>query len=199
MKLLRYWLICLVLGVGSFSATTACANEKAAAAYAVSIGNKALTILSAPSADMQKQKQLEQMFTEIVDTDWIARFVLGPSWRKLSDAQKTDYLNTYRHFLVKHYTANFKEYSEGTTFKVTKSRPIGSNKQYLVSMAIVRTTSPQPINIDYRLQQQGESFRAIDIVVEGVSLLATQREEFSSVIQRDGLPHLLKLLKKKAA
>jgi phospholipid transport system substrate-binding protein len=180
-------------GIGQANAT-----EKEAADYTISIGNEALSILSAKSSDAQKQTQLEGMFLKIVDTDWIARFVLGASWRKMQPAQQAEYLQTYRKFLIKHYVSNFKEYTAGTTFKVLKSRPIGAKDQYLVSMAILRK-GEQPINLDYRVRQEGSVFHAIDIVVEGVSLLATQRAEFASVIQREGVAHLIDLLKKKAA
>ncbi len=193
------WFFRSLLILGLFAATPALAAEQDAATYTNSIGQKALAILSAKDADAVKQTKLEQMFTEIVDTDWIGRFVIGSNWNKMKPDQQADYLSTYRRFLVKHYTSNFKEYSEGTTFKVMKSRPIGAKDQYLVSMSIKQADNPQPINMDYRLKQTGTEFKVIDIVVEGVSLLATQRSEFASVIQRGGVDKLMTLLKKKAA
>lgn len=178
----------------------ALASPQAASAYADTIGQRALTILSAKTSEATKQQELEALFVKIVDTDWIAKFVLGANWRRMKPVQQTEYLTTYRRFLVKHYTSNFKEFTEGTSFKVVKSRPIGSSKgQFLVGMQILRPKNPQPVSIDYRLKQEGPGFRVIDILVEGVSLLATQRSEFASVIQRDGLERLLQLLKKKAA
>lgn len=194
MRVLALWLVALLLWL-PFSAQ---ADEKTAADYANSIGSQALAIISGKASEAQKQKDLEALFVRIVDTDWIAKFVIGAEWRKLKPTQQTDYLATYRKFLVKHYTSNFKEYTKGTTFKVVKSRPIGAQGQYLVGMKILRPTQ-QPVSLDYRVRQDAPTqFRAIDIIVEGVSLLATQRSEFTSVIQRDGIDKLIALLKKKA-
>jgi phospholipid transport system substrate-binding protein len=177
------------------------ADDEQAAAFSVSIGNEVLGILSTDTlSDAEKQDKIREMFLRVVDTDWIGRFVLGATWRKLDEAAQQDYLETYRKFLVKHYTQNFADYKKGTTFKVARVRKIGADgKQYLVSMLILRK-GQQPINLDYRVRQENaESFRAIDILVEGVSLLATQRSEFASVIQREGVERLISLLKKKAA
>lgn len=186
----------------AFSAAPALASdEKEAVDYTVSIGNQALEILSSKThAEAVKQEKLRDLFGRIVDTDWIARFVIGASWRKMSDAEQTDYLTTYRAFLIKHYTQNFSDYTEGTTFKVARVRKIGADgKQFLVSI-IINRKGQQPVNLDYRIRKDDESlYRAIDILVEGVSLLATQRSEFNSVIQRDGVDRLISLLKKKAA
>lgn len=196
---LRVCCVTLMLAAALF-VQPAQADEKQAADYTVSIGNEALEILSSKVSEDEKQDQLRDLFTRIVDTDWIARFVLGASWRKLDEDAQKDYLKTYRKFLVKHYTQNFSDYTAGTHFKVARVRKIGSDgKQYLVSIIIIRK-GQQPVNLDYRVRQDAEdAFRAIDILVEGVSLLATQRSEFSSVIQRDGVKKLIKLLKKKAA
>ncbi len=186
----------LLLSVVAFPAV---ATEKLAVEYTNAIGTQALEILTAKQTDAAKRERLEALFTKIVDTNWIARFVVGASWRKMSAVQQADYLATYRKFLVKHYTSNFADYTAGTNFKVVRVRPIGSDKmQYLVSVLIVRK-GQQPVNLDYRIRQEGENnFHAIDILVEGVSLLATQRSEFASVIQRDGIEKLISLLKKKA-
>jgi phospholipid transport system substrate-binding protein len=191
-------LAALLLCGGPVSAVAGASED--ASAYTDTIAQRALAVLSAKSSDATKQKELEALFVKIVDTDWIARFVLGTNWRRMEASQQKEYLDTYRRFLVKHYVSNFREFTVGTSFKVVKSRPIGSGRdQFLVGMQVLRPKTPQPVSIDYRLKQENKEFRVIDIVVEGVSLLATQRSEFASVIQRDGLERLLQLLKKKSA
>lgn len=174
------------------------ADEKEAATYAGAIGKQALAILDSKADAATKQKELQALFVKLVDIDWIARFVIGVEWRKMKLEQQQDYLQIYRQFLIKHYTSNFEQYAANTTFKVIKSRPIGGKDQYLVGVKVLKKGEP-PVNLEYRVRQQGSDFKAIDIIVEGVSLLATQRSEFASVIQRDGVQHLIALLKKKAA
>ena len=52
----------------------------------------------------------------------------------------------------------------------------------------------KPIVVDFRVRPDGDSFKVIDVVVEGLSMLKTQRDEFSSVIQRNGLDGLINSL-----
>ncbi len=171
------------------------ADEQQAAEYAIDIGNKALAIIADDVEFAAKKAKLAELFVDHVDTNWIGKFVLGRNWRQMSDQQKRDYLRYYRDFLIEQYTSNFQEYAEGTNFKVTKTRPIGSKKnQYVVSMEIERA-GQQPVYVDYRIISKNGRFRVIDIVVEGVSLLATQRSEFGAVVQRKGVDYLIARLK----
>ncbi len=197
-SVLRGFWVCFMAAM-VLAPLSARADEKTASDYAATIGNQALTIITSKASDAQKQSDLEALFVKIVDTDWIAKFVIGAEWRKLKPAQQADYLQTYRKFLVKHYTSNFKEYGANTRFSVVKSHAIGGKGQYLVGMKVLRKGEP-PLNLDYRVREDAaKKFMAIDIIVEGVSLLATQRSEFTSVIQRDGIDKLISLLKKKSA
>ena len=175
---------------------TAHADEKGASKFAEATANKAVSVLASNSSDSVKVTELEGLFTNSVDTNWIGRFVLGKHWKSLDEAAQKEYLSAYRGFLVKHYTANFKEYSEGTKFEITRSNKLKKN-QYRVSMNINRPNSSQAVKVDYRIRQKNSKYSIIDIVVEGVSLLNTQRSEFSSVIQRNGVDHLIEKLKTK--
>lgn len=177
-------------------AFTAQADENGARNFAEKTANEAVSVLGSTQSDDAKMKKLEGLFVKTVDTEWIGRFVMGRYWKEMSPTQQKSYLKTYQDFLVKHYTANFKEYSEGTTFKITRSTPMPNN-QFLVSMDIERPSNPQPVKVDYRVRSKGSKYSIIDIVVEGVSLLNTQRSEFSSVVQRDGVDHLIEQLQAK--
>jgi len=168
------------------------ANEDGARKFALSTANQAVKVLASGKADNAKQKSLEGLFVKSVNTDWIGRFVIGKHWRDMDKSQQTKYLKNYKAFLVKHYTSNFTEYADGTEFEVTRSKPLKKD-QYMVSMDIKRP-SGAPVKVDYRVRKKGGKYGIIDIVVEGVSLLNTQRSEFSSVIQRKGFDHLIEKL-----
>ncbi len=172
------------------------ADEDGARNFAESTANKAVSVLASAGSDSVKVTKLEELFVNSVDTNWIARFVMGKYWKDIDAAKQKEYLSNYRDFLVKHYTQNFKEYSEGTQFTITRSNQVKKG-QYRVSMNIIRLQG-QPLKVDYRVRDGGSNnYSIIDIVVEGVSLLNTQRSEFSSVIQRKGVDHLIEQLKSK--
>lgn len=180
-----------------FSANAAFAGSEAAAGkYIDSVGTKALTTISDTSIPAEKKRAtLEKLFQDNLDFDWVGKFVMGRFWREATPDQKTRYLNAYRNFLTKHYTARFSEYTSGN-FKVTGSKDLGKDES-LVSMEIISGANEPPILIDYKVRKTGGGFKVFDIVVEGVSLLTTQRAEFNAVINKNGIDGLIAQLEAK--
>lgn len=195
--MIRNFLVILMIGL--FAATPALANEEGASSFVNDTATKAINVLSSDKSETAKLGDLEALFRSSVDVNWVGQFVMGRNWRSLEDEQKVAYLKNYEKFLIKHYTANFKEYTKGTTFKINQSRPLQRKGQYLVTMSIQQSGAPQPIMVDYRVRESENKYSVIDIVVEGVSLLNTQRAEFSSVVQRKGADYLIKQLANRAA
>lgn len=193
------WLSAVVIILaGLVAQPVQAAGPAEAKAYASGIGDKVLTVMNdAKLSNTQKLAQLEALFVDVVDVDWVGRFVLGRHWRGADDGQKQAYLEAYRDFLIKHYTSRFAEYS-GETFTIeqTEKRREG---EYLVRMNIRRPQGQAPVIVDYMLRENGGSFKVFDIIVEGVSLISTQRSEFDSVVSRNGLDKLTELLEKKTA
>lgn len=148
------------------------------------------------TSDNQKQQILKDIFFQNVDVDWIGRFVLGRFWRTASESQQQQYLNNYRNFISTNYTSRLRDYT-GETYKITGSRDEGDGK-YFVSMDIVRPNG-QNVETNYKVKEENGSYKIVDIVVEGVSLITTQRSEFSSAVSRKGLDFLIEQLAKKAA
>jgi phospholipid transport system substrate-binding protein len=126
-------------------------------------------------------------FRELLDKDFdmprISRFVLGPYWREASDQEKQQFQKLFEDYVVRSYAQRFSEYS-GEQVKVTGSRP-ESETSTLVQSQVVRQSGP-PAKVDWRVRKDDKGFKIVDVDVEGVSMVLTQREEFSSVIQRSG-------------
>lgn len=142
-----------------------------------------------------KKSKLNKVFVDVVDVPYVAKFVLGRHWRTATPAQQQAYLSAYGPFLINNYVARLTKYT-GQTFKITGSQAAGD--AYIVSMKLLDPKGP-PILVDYRVRQDaGDVFKVIDIVVEGVSLLATQRSEFNSVVSNNGVDFLIQALQKKA-
>jgi len=146
-----------------------------------------------PIAD--KKAKLNQVFVDVVDVPYVAKFVLGRHWRTAAPAQQDAYLSAYGPFLINNYVARLTKYT-GQTYKITDARADGD--AYVVSMHLLDPKGP-PILVDYRVRQDVKTtFKVIDIIVEGVSLLATQRSEFNSVVSAHNLDFLIQALQKKA-
>ncbi len=158
------------------------------------VGEQVIDVIRDPSTgDDEKESRLEDLFEQTVDVKWIGQFVLGRHWRSASEAQKDEYLRYYRTFLIHSYTAKFRDYT-GETFKILDSRD-DSNGKYLLTMELVRPKDANVI-IDYKVRTSEDgSYKIYDIIVEGVSLITTQRSEFNSVVSRKGLDFLIKQLR----
>ena len=205
MRLVASALFCGLLSLTAVSAGQAAQPVAAAqapsvasaTAYINNLGKNALGVLQRDESEAQKLQQLEAMFTGEVDIEWVAKFVLGKYWRTATPEQQQRYTENYRVFLVKHYTGKFTEYTS-ETFKVTSGRDDG-NGQYTLAMKIIRP-GKEDVNVDYRVRQSEDGrLKIFDIIVEGVSLITTQRSEFASVAGREGIDSLIDRLAKKTA
>ena len=141
-------------------------------------------------------------FRNLLDSDFdiprIARFVLGRYWNEASEQDRQKFQKLFEEYIVRSYAKRFSEYS-GEQVKVTGSRP-ESETSTLVQSQILRPNGAPPAKVDWRVRKDGAAFKIVDVDVEGVSMVLTQREEFSSVIQRSGgVAGLNKTLEEKLA
>jgi phospholipid transport system substrate-binding protein len=174
------------------------AGSDDATKYIENVAKQALASISNPKGTKaQKQAALDKLFKNSVDIPWVGRFVLGQFWRTATDDQKSRYLKEYETFLISHYTARFADYTSGT-FTLTDTKDDGEN-EYTVSMELKGDKkNDEPVVVDYRVRRNGGSFKIFDVIVEGVSLIATQRSEFTAVVNQHDLDYLIMQLKNKA-
>lgn len=160
------------------------------------VAEDVLQVIQEKQPDMKARQALEGVFNRYIDIDWVGRFVLGRHWRKANAKQKTSFIKSYRAFMISGYADKLMEYS-GEHYEVSKPRDLGDGKSVL-TMQLFRAEG-KPVLIDYKVRREGEDYKIYDLVVEGISLISTQRSEFDSVVNRKGLDFLIKALDKKAA
>ncbi len=182
----------------SVFAAPASDGEKAAGKYMEDVASKALDIITSEKlTKAAKQAKLDRIFAENVDIKWVGRFVMGRYWRDATDDQKTRYLKEYEAFLIKHYTSRFAEYTSGS-FTIVGSEDNGDG-EYTVGMQLKGADkNAEPVLVDYRLRKEETGFRIIDVTVEGVSMITTQRSEFAAVIGRHDIEYLIGQLASKS-
>lgn len=186
---------------GFLSPAVAAASEKQASAYISDVSTKAIDIIKNKSLDKSKKAELlVGVFNTSVDFPWVSRFVMGRYWRDATADQRTRYSANYQKFLVLHYASLFSEYTGGT-YKILYSRSEGDN-EFTVGSQIqsVNVEASEPILIDYKVRADAKNkFKIFDVIIEGVSMLSTQRTEFSSILNSKGVDYLNDQLEKKAA
>jgi phospholipid transport system substrate-binding protein len=179
------FLLVLVASLGLAAATGRAAPPTDANAFVSDLLSKALQSLADKSlTDEQREKQFRTMLDAKFDMPRISRFVLGRYWTTASEQDRQNFQKLFEDYVVRAYSARFSQYS-GEQVKVVGSRP-ESETVTLVTSQIIRPNGAPPAKIDWRVRKQDNQLRIVDIDVEGVSMLVTQREEFGSVIQRSG-------------
>ncbi len=161
--------------------------------FVQNLGDNAIEVLKAPDSTPEKRRV---KFQEILDRDFavntIGRFALGRYWRAASPEQRQEYLRLFRLFILNTYASRLDGYS-GQSFTVVKAHPI-DDKDTLVNTAISQTNA-EPLRVDYRVRTRQGDHKIVDVFVEGISLITTQRSEFASIINREGFDGLLELMR----
>lgn len=164
-----------------------------AAQFMQHIAGQAISILQTPNGTLeQREAHFRSLLAQGFDLDFISRFVLGKYWRRASAEERADYQALFREYILKTYSRRLGGYS-GETFQIKGARAAGK-QDVMVSTVIVQPNGP-PIKADWRVRVYNQGYRIIDIMVEGVSMAITQRDEFSTVVRAQGMQGLLQALR----
>ena len=134
--------------------------------------------------------------TRTHELDFIARTTLGNLWSKLSPDQQITFTDTFRQLSISSYADWFKSH-EGEAFEFVDQQAM-PREQILVRTRIVKGKD-EVARLDYVLRETKDGWRIINIMANGVSDLALKRVEYRSILERDGFPALIDMLKKKIA
>jgi len=143
----------------------------------------AVEVLSKKLPQTERLARFRELFHADFDGPGIARFVLGRYWRSASEQEQQEFLRLFEDYVVFVYGTRLSNFN-GETFKVRSSRTDESGT--VVSSDILGPSGEAPIKVDWRLITDKGAFKINDVVIEGISMLVTQRSEFASVIQRHG-------------
>ena len=139
------------------------------------------TSMKEMSIDEQK-RELEKLFQKYVDIPIIARAVLGKSWREANTDQRTLFVNAFKNYVSNKYGRQFSEF-KGTTLEVVKSRDTLTKAGVLVSTVVIVPGNPS-LKVVWQVSDGSGSLKLIDLRVEGISMLSTERQEFRSKLKK---------------
>ena len=149
-------------------------------------------ILDKTIGDKDKKKQLEKLALNAVDVAGLAKYTLGQERKNLSDKQISEFVFTFKVFFSKNLSNKLKDYSDQEV-RVTGSKKISDN-YVLVNSKIVSLKDKQEIAVNWRVFLVDGNLIIRDLVVEGLSLARTQREEFASIIANKKFEGLIQSL-----
>ena len=169
-------------------------HDSEAGAFITSLANEAIEVLRDESMSLEdREAHFRSVLNEGFALDKIGRFVVGRHWRDMSPDQQLDYQQLYGKWVLKKYSAQLGGYS-GQTFQIVKSVVRGENDVF-VRTRIDQPDEGAPIICDWRVREIDGRLKVIDVVIEGISMLVTQRSEFSSVIRQRGVDGLIEALR----
>jgi len=158
----------------------------------------ALDILARKGASSdEKRHALEELAYANVDFDTMSRLVLARNWSQLSAAQQAEFVKLYKEHLSLTYGRNIENYNNEKV-EVVSERDEGRG-DWTVKTKILRGGGNADVLVDYRLRQEHDAWRIIDIVIERVSLVANFRSQFQEIMSNGGATKLLEVLREKNA
>jgi phospholipid transport system substrate-binding protein len=158
--------------------------------------NRASQILSKDISKEEKISQLKVIAKETVDINGIGFYSLGAARKGLDQNQKQTYTDCFEKYFLKSFSSRLAEYTNPEI--EVKNKEVLSEKYTIVNSILVGTAERPEVNINWRVYTKNPDNPLIrDLIIEGLSLARTQREEFSSILSsNDGdVNALFKVLK----
>ena len=143
--------------------------------------NRASSILSDNSSKDQKIAELKKIAKETVDIEGIGFYTLGPIRKQLNDEQKQKYSELFEQYFLKSFSSRLAEYTNPEIDVFNKEV---LNENYTIVNSLLKGTNERPeVKIDWRIYTKNSQNPLIrDLIIEGLSLARTQKEEFTSIL-----------------
>ena len=146
--------------------------------------NEASIILSSSDPVESKIIRLNNIAELNVDIDGIGMYTLGNYRKTLNENQKIKYRKLFKSYFLKSFSSRLVDYSDPKISVVSEKK---INEKYTIVSTILEETSKNPeVKIDWRIYTKNPERPLIrDLIVEGLSLARTQKEEFKSIMQNN--------------
>ena len=148
------------------------------------IVNEASMILSSDDPVESKIIKLNNIAENNVDIEGIGMYTLGKYRKNLNESQKIKYKKLFNSYFLKSFSSRLVDYSDPKINVVSEKK---INEKYTIVNTVLEETSKNPeIKIDWRIYTKNPERPLIrDLIVEGLSLARTQKEEFKSILQNN--------------
>tara|TARA_B100000963_G_scaffold261615_1_gene229778 strand:- start:557 stop:1147 length:591 start_codon:yes stop_codon:yes gene_type:complete len=143
--------------------------------------NRASKLLGENISKDEKIEKLKLIAKETVDIKGIGFYTLGSKRKSLNDNEKKEYSKLFEEYFLKSFSSRLAEYTNPEIDVINKEK---LNNNYTIVNSILKATKERPeINIDWRIYTKDPNNPLIrDLIIEGLSLARTQKEEFASVL-----------------
>ena len=155
--------------------------SKSASEFIASLSIEASNILSSKLSENEKIIRLKEIGEQSVDIDGVGLYTLGKYRKTLTDSQKKQYKDLFRDYFLKSFSGRLVGYTDAKI--AVLSEEVKNEKYTIVYSKLIGTSERPEVKIDWRVYTKDPENPLIrDLVIEGLSLARTQKEEFNSII-----------------
>ena len=152
--------------------------------FVKNMGDKAFASLSEPGLTPEERtKRFRDLLNQAFDLPRIARFTLGRYWRTATDEEQQEFVKLFEEFVIQTYARRFQDMS-GKKLNVLNAREISAAQALVLSE--IQIPGKPSVKINWRIRSKEDVHKIVDVMVEGISMSVTQRDEFSAVIRQTG-------------
>lgn len=181
------------LGATAANAQTSPISSEEAEAFVSVLAENALNTLALQTVSLEDREiEFRRILSEGFALKYIGLLVLGKHRRTATAEELREYQLYFSEFILKKYSALLGGYA-GETFVVLGSRPSG--KRDVLVGSEIQQGSGATIPTEWRVRRFDEALKIIDIKVEGISMVQSQREEFNAILTREGMIGLIAVLR----
>ena len=142
------------------------------------------TLLRQPGSGASRAPDLRRIMEARVNLPQIAKFSAGRVWREMSPEQQQRFVDAFSHYVAVTYARRFDEYSGNPDIYV--DRAIDAGKKGYVVVSPIRQPQAQPVDVEWLVSDRAGKPEIVDLIIEGVSMATTQREEIAAKFQSRG-------------
>jgi phospholipid transport system substrate-binding protein len=191
--ILSVYLVAISLGLPAQSAAMAQDGGDKPGKFIQGLADEAIAVLRDREGSLDER---EKRFREVLKDDFamkkIGRFAVGKFWRQMSADQQQQYQQLFEEWILKTYSIRFGGYSDETV-NVLKTIKAGQTDVFVRTK--IKSSSGRALKVDWRVRNIKDNYKIIDVVVEGVSMLVTQKAEFGAVLRQRGIDGLIGILR----
>ncbi|MDK2778917.1 MAG: ABC transporter substrate-binding protein [Pseudomonadota bacterium] len=143
--------------------------------------------------DYYLEQLVHEIILPVVDAPYMARRVLGKFWKRASTAQQQSFLESFQEKVIRTYAGAFRAY-DGEAILFFPARYNDDATKAIVQSQISRNDGSQPVSVDYRLYLNSNQWKVYDVVIEGISLIRSFRDQVGHTIDEMGLAQAISRL-----
>lgn len=179
----------IILSIVMFGSSWGYADElskQEALNFASTKGQELLMAFQEPDLD-KRYKNLDEMFVEYIDIDYVSKFVMGKYWRKMTKEQQQEYKNIFVRYGLSYYKTLPLDYAKNLTYEIVGAEQNGEFTTVAANIHVKIGQEVQTLTLVFKLHKVDKKVKVVDVKVAESSLLLAYRGKFYEMIaQQDG-------------